>query len=116
MISNFREESDSLGVVNVPEYALWGAQTQRSLTHFRIGKECMHPRLIHAYALLKQACCVVNLHNRLLTDNQAALITQGIDTLLAKDHSSSFPLRVWQTGSGTQTNMNVNEVIANLAN
>ena len=119
MDSNTREESDSLGIVEVPSNVLWGAQTQRSLKHFSIGRDFMHPRLIHAYALLKKSCCVVNLNNRLLTDEQARYIIQGIDKLLSKDpkdHSSSFPLKVWQTGSGTQTNMNVNEVIANLAN
>ena len=116
MDSNTREESDSLGLVEVPSNVLWGAQTQRSLKHFSIGRDFMHPRLIHAYALLKKSCCVVNLNNRLLTDEQARFIIQGIDKLLSKDHSSSFPLKVWQTGSGTQTNMNVNEVIANLAN
>ena len=101
--------------VQVPEDALWGAQTERSRQNFTIGRELMPRALIHAYARLKKACAAVNARMGLLDDHQADLITRACDEILNGDHDGQFPLHVWQTGSGTQTNMNLNEVIASRA-
>jgi fumarate hydratase class II len=108
-----RNESDSLGMVAVPADRLWGAQTQRSLEHFSIGKDLMPVELVSAYAQLKKAAANVNHAQGRLTDNVHQLIVQSCEEILTGKHREMFPLHVWMTGSGTQFNMNVNEVIAN---
>ncbi|HEX8873566.1 MAG TPA: class II fumarate hydratase [Nitrosospira sp.] len=112
---NYREERDTMGVVQVPAGALWGAQTQRSLQNFRISGERMPIALIHALALVKRAAASVNRDLGLLDASAAAAIIEAADEVISGCHDSEFPLVVWQTGSGTQTNMNVNEVLANRA-
>ncbi|MFJ4388031.1 class II fumarate hydratase [Pseudomonas soli] len=111
-----RIETDSLGPVEVPEDAYWGAQTQRSLINFAIGKERMPLAVLHALALVKKAAARVNDRNGDLPADIARLIEQAADEVLDGEHDDQFPLVVWQTGSGTQSNMNVNEVIAGRAN
>jgi fumarate hydratase class II len=111
-----RTETDSMGAIEVDADRYWGAQTQRSLENFRIGGERMPPEIIHALALIKKASALVNRDLGLLADDNAALITAAADEVLDGQHDDEFPLVVWQTGSGTQTNMNVNEVIANRGN
>ena len=111
-----RIETDSLGPVEVPEQAYWGAQTQRSLVNFAIGKQRMPLAVSHALALIKKAAARVNDRNGDLPADVARLIEQAADEVLAGEHDDQFPLVVWQTGSGTQSNMNVNEVIAGRAN
>ena len=111
---SFRIERDSLGPVEVADDALWGAQTQRSLENFAIGSERIPLELIHALARIKRACATVNATQGLLDPALAELICSAADAIAAGDHDSQFPLKVWQTGSGTQTNMNINEVISNL--
>ncbi|MCK2088995.1 class II fumarate hydratase [Thauera aromatica] len=111
-----RIETDSLGPVDVPAAAYWGAQTQRSLAHFAIGEERMPLALIHALALIKKAAARLHARSGALPAELAALIGQAADEILAGRHDDQFPLAVWQTGSGTQSNMNVNEVIAGRAN
>jgi len=111
-----RTEIDSMGPIEVDDARYWGAQTQRSLENFRIGEERMPRELVHALALIKKASALVNRDLGLLTDDKARLIVTAADEVLGGDHDDEFPLVVWQTGSGTQTNMNVNEVIANRAN
>jgi len=108
-----RIEKDSLGEVAVPADKLWGAQTQRSLEHFSIGDDLIPRELIDAYAILKRAAANANRKGGRLTDQQRDLIVRTCDELLAGQHRDMFPLHVWMTGSGTQFNMNVNEVIAN---
>jgi fumarate hydratase class II len=108
-----RKESDSLGEVEVPSDKLWGAQTQRSLEHFSIGRDLIPREMITAYAVLKKAAANANLAGQRLDDQQHRLISQVCDELLAGRHEDMFPLHVWMTGSGTQFNMNVNEVISN---
>ena len=108
-----RKETDSLGEVDVPCNKLWGAQTQRSLEHFSIGRDLMPREMISAYATLKKAAASANHASGRLTDTQYRLIVQACDEILAGDHNDMFPLHVWMTGSGTQFNMNVNEVISN---
>jgi fumarate hydratase class II len=108
-----RIEKDSFGPIDVPAVKLWGAQTQRSLEHFRISGERMAPELIGALAQVKRAAAKVNHALGLLKDDQADAIVRAADEVLAGDHPDEFPLAVWQTGSGTQTNMNMNEVLAN---
>ena len=110
-----RIESDSMGQIEVPAHVYWGAQTQRSLLHFNIGPDTMPPELIRAFGVLKKACALVNQDLRKLPAEKAALIVQAADEVIAGKLDDQFPLRIWQTGSGTQTNMNVNEVIANRA-
>lgn len=112
---NYREERDSMGVVQVPVDALWGAQTQRSLQNFRISTERMPGALLHALALAKRAAASVNRDLGLLDAYRAAAIIQAADEVISGHHQGEFPLVVWQTGSGTQTNMNMNEVLANRA-
>jgi fumarate hydratase, class II len=112
-MADVRQESDSLGVVEVAADKLWGAQTQRSLEHFNIGRELMPRELITAYAILKKAAAIANHHGRRLDDLRYRLIVQACDEILAGRHHDMFPLHVWMSGSGTQFNMNVNEVIAN---
>ncbi|MGB1416409.1 MAG: class II fumarate hydratase [Synechococcus sp.] len=109
-----RTERDSLGPVEVADDALWGAQTQRSLENFAIGSERIPLDLIHALARIKRACATVNAAHGLLDPALAALICKAADAIAAGHHDDQFPLKVWQTGSGTQTNMNINEVISNL--
>src|SRR6516162_2160793 len=112
-MDNMRKETDSLGVVEVPADKLWGAQTQRSLEHFSIGKDLIPREMITAYAILKKAAAAANHDGKRLGDQQYKLITQTCDEILAGQHHDMFPLHVWMTGSGTQFNMNVNEVISN---
>src|SRR5215467_13555959 len=112
-MSNMRQETDSLGVVEVPADKLWGAQTQRSLEHFSIGTDLIPREMITAYAILKKAAAAANHDGKRLGDEQFKLITQVCDEILAGQHRDMFPLHVWMTGSGTQFNMNVNEVISN---
>ncbi|MFJ5181764.1 class II fumarate hydratase [Pseudomonas fulva] len=111
-----RIETDSLGPVEVPEHAYWGAQTQRSLINFAIGQQRMPLAVVHALALIKKAAARVNDRNGALPADIARLIEQAADEVLDGKHDDQFPLVVWQTGSGTQSNMNVNEVIAGRAN
>src|ERR1700719_2088264 len=112
-MTNMRQESDSLGVVEVPVDKLWGAQTQRSLEHFSIGKDLIPREMITAYATLKKAAAAANRAGNRLDDQRYKLIVQTCDEILAGRHHDMFPLHVWMTGSGTQFNMNVNEVISN---
>src|SRR5882757_9286169 len=109
----FRKEFDSLGEVNVPADKLWGAQTQRSLEHFSIGKDLIPREMITSYAILKKAAAIANHDGKRLDETKYKLIVQVCDEILAGQHQDMFPLHVWMTGSGTQFNMNVNEVISN---
>ena len=111
-----RIEHDFMGEVEVPAWALWGAQTERSYENFRIGTETMPKGIIRAFALLKKAAAQANAELGCLTEEQATLIGQAADEVLAGQHDDMFPLKVWQTGSGTQSNMNMNEVLANRGN
>jgi fumarate hydratase class II len=110
-----RTESDSMGQIEVPAHVYWGAQTQRSLLHFDIGTDTMPPELIWAFGVLKKACALVNQDLGKLSADKAGLIVRAADEVIAGKLNDQFPLRIWQTGSGTQTNMNVNEVISNRA-
>src|SRR5436189_792425 len=110
-----RIESDSMGQIEVPANVYWGAQTQRSLLHFNIGRDTMPPELIRAFGILKKACALVNQDLGKLPADKVKLIVKAADEVIAGKLNDQFPLRIWQTGSGTQTNMNVNEVIANRA-
>ncbi len=110
-----RKEKDSMGEVLVPADKYWGAQTQRSLDNFRIGTQKMPDEIIKAFAVIKKAAAIVNSELGVLPENKAGLITQVCDEILDGKLDEHFPLLVWQTGSGTQTNMNVNEVISNRA-
>lgn len=112
----YRTERDSMGEIRVPAQALWGAQTQRSLAHFAIGNDKFTLHFIKAFALVKKAAAQSNLALGALDETLAGLIVQVCDEILAGEHADQFPLCVWQTGSGTQTNMNLNEVIANRGN
>lgn len=110
-----RLEKDSFGSIAVAADRLWGAQTQRSLEHFAISSERMPPELIHALAVVKHACAQTNRELGLLPNDKAAAIMSAADEVAAGHHADQFPLAVWQTGSGTQSNMNINEVLANRA-
>jgi fumarate hydratase, class II len=112
-MNDFRKETDSLGEVRVPADKLWGAQTQRSLEHFSIGADLIPREMITAYAVLKKAAANANHAAGRLDDKVHALIVKVCDEILAGQHRDMFPLHVWMTGSGTQFNMNVNEVISN---
>src|ERR1700679_3756142 len=112
-MSDVRTETDSLGEVQVPADKLWGAQTQRSLEHFSIGTDLIPREMITAYAILKKGAANANHAGKRLDDRTHGLIAQACDEILAGRHHDMFPLRVWMTGSGTQFNMNVNEVISN---
>ena len=109
----FREEKDSIGIVKVPSTRYWAAQTQRSSQNFKIGGQRMPIEVIQAYAILKKAAAQTNAQLKVLSRPKASLIGQVCDEILEGKLNDEFPLVVWQTGSGTQTNMNVNEVIAN---
>ena len=108
-----RKETDSLGEVSVPADKLWGAQTQRSIEHFSIGKDLIPQEMITAFATLKKAAAIANHADRRLAEAPFKLIVQVCDEILAGRHHDMFPLHVWMSGSGTQFNMNVNEVISN---
>ncbi|MEP6847581.1 MAG: class II fumarate hydratase, partial [Acidobacteriota bacterium] len=110
-----RTETDSIGAIEVPVTAYWGAQTQRSLKHFNIGFDVMPREMIRALGILKKAAAIVNNNLGKLSDDKLKLIIQASDEVIAGTLDEHFPLRVWQTGSGTQTNMNANEVISNRA-
>ncbi|AGY57003.1 class II fumarate hydratase [Gloeobacter kilaueensis] len=110
-----RIETDSMGAIEVPADRYWGAQTQRSLQYFSIGDDLIPREMIRAFGLLKKAAALVNQQLGQLSEKKAQLIVQAADEVIAGRLDDHFPLRVWQTGSGTQTNMNVNEVIANRA-
>ncbi|MFN3781349.1 MAG: class II fumarate hydratase, partial [Candidatus Kapaibacteriota bacterium] len=112
---NTRIERDSMGEIEVPANVYWGAQTQRSLIHFRIGEERMPRAIIRAFGILKKSCALVNQELGLLPKEKADLIVKACDEVISGKLDDQFPLSVWQTGSGTQTNMNVNEVISNRA-
>src|ERR1700755_1566598 len=110
-VIGIRTETDSLGRVDVPSDKLWGAQTQRSLEHFSIGHDLIPREMITAYAVLKKACATANRASGRLAAERCRLIVAACDEILAGQHHDMFPLHVWMTGSGTQFNMNVNEVI-----
>jgi fumarate hydratase class II len=112
-MTSVRKETDSLGEVEVPADKLWGAQTQRALEHFSIGKDLMPREMITAYATLKKAAANANHAGKRIDGNAHKLIVQVCDEILSGQHNDMFPLHVWMTGSGTQFNMNVNEVISN---
>ena len=112
-MTSTRTETDAMGAIEVPADKLWGAQTQRSLQYFSIGRELMPREMIAAYAVLKKACANANLAGKRLSPDIHSLIVQACDEILAGKHHDMFPLHVWMTGSGTQFNMNVNEVISN---
>jgi fumarate hydratase, class II len=112
-MTGVRKETDSLGVVEVAADKLWGAQTQRSLEHFSIGKDLIPREMITAYATLKKAAAIANREGKRLDDQRCELIVRTCDEILGGQHHDMFPLHVWMTGSGTQFNMNVNEVISN---
>lgn len=114
-MTGFRKESDSMGEVKVPASAYYGAQTQRSLLHFSIGRDRMPIELIRSFGILKKACALVNADLKKLDKKKADLIVRAADEVIEGKLNDHFPLHVWQTGSGTQTNMNVNEVISNRA-
>src|SRR5580704_698341 len=110
-----RIETDSMGQIEVPSHVYWGAQTARSLVHFNIGRDTMPPELIRAFGILKKASALVNQELGKLSPEKARLISLAADEVIAGKLDDQFPLRIWQTGSGTQTNMNANEVISNRA-
>ncbi|MBQ4766417.1 class II fumarate hydratase [Pectobacterium versatile] len=114
-MSTTRSEKDSMGPIDVPAERLWGAQTQRSLEHFRISEEKMPRALIYALAQTKRAAARVNMDLTLLPADRGNAIIQAADEVLAGQHAGEYPLAIWQTGSGTQSNMNMNEVLANRA-
>ena len=111
-----RPESDSMGTIQVPVNAYWGAQTQRSLEHFAIGRDLMPKELIQAFGMLKKAAALTNHDLGLMKKEIMTSIDKAADEVISGKLNDQFPLHVWQTGSGTQTNMNVNEVIATRAN
>ncbi|MCG8565161.1 MAG: class II fumarate hydratase, partial [Desulfobacterales bacterium] len=110
-----RSEKDTMGEVQVPAHRYWGAQTQRSLENFKIGREAMPIEVIHAFGVLKKAAAWANHSLGLMGQAKAEAISRVCDEILAGDLDDEFPLKVWQTGSGTQSHMNVNEVISNRA-
>src|SRR5262245_48062415 len=112
-MANVRIERDTFGNIEVPADRLWGAQTQRSLQNFKISGERMPPPLIRALAQVKRAAAQVNMDLGVLAKEKGQAIIAGADEVIAGKHDGEFPLVVWQTGSGTQSNMNMNEVLAN---
>src|SRR5437763_1592953 len=115
MDDSTRTESDSMGPIEVPADRYWGAQTERSLIHFDIGDDKMPPELIRAFGVLKKAAALVNRDLGKLDEEKTRLIVKAADEVISGRLNDQFPLRIWQTGSGTQTNMNANEVISNRA-
>ena len=116
MSENSRVERDTMGEVKVPVYAYWGAQTQRSRDNFKIGPVATMPlEVIYGFAYLKKAAAHANCQLGVLAEEKRDLISKVCDEILAGKHDEEFPLVIWQTGSGTQSNMNTNEVIANRA-
>src|SRR6202046_2273731 len=111
--ADIRVENDSMGEVSVPASKLWGAQTQRSLEHFSIGTDLIPREMIAAYAVLKKGAANANHAGQHLDNERHSLIVRACDEIFAGQHQDMFPLHVWMTGSGTQFNMNVNEVISN---
>ncbi len=114
-MKNFRLEKDSMGTIQVPARALWGAQTQRSIINFSIGEELIPIELVYSLTLIKKAAAIANFNLGLLNKEKKELIIKASNEILNGMHDSQFPLKIWQTGSGTQTNMNINEVISNIA-
>ena len=113
---NFRIEKDTIGEVKVPSEKYWGAQTERSRNNFKIGDESSMPiEIIYAFAILKKAAAIANFKLNVLTQEKMNLISKVCDEILEGKHDDQFPLVIWQTGSGTQSNMNINEVISNRA-
>ena len=112
---NYRVETDTMGKIEVPSDRYYGAQTARSLMNFKIGTEKMPPELIRAMGILKKAAALTNKELGMLSDEKAELIVKAADEVIEGKLNDHFPLVVWQTGSGTQTNMNTNEVISNRA-
>ncbi|NLH62542.1 MAG: class II fumarate hydratase, partial [Ignavibacteriales bacterium] len=112
---DYRIETDTMGEIKVPGDKYYGAQTARSLMNFKIGGEKMPPELIRAFGILKKAAALVNFELGILTQDKCELIVKAADEVIAGSLNEHFPLVIWQTGSGTQTNMNVNEVISNRA-
>src|SRR5437870_7656890 len=110
-----RVETDSMGAIEVPADKYWGAQTERSLLHFNLGYDVMPREMIRAFGILKKACAMVNFDLGKLQGDKLKFIVQACDEVIEGKLDEHFPLRVWQTGSGTQTNMNANEVISNRA-
>src|ERR1044071_1533665 len=113
--TGMRSESDSMGQIEVAADKYWGAQTERSLLHFNIGDDRMPREMIRALGILKKAAAIVNQDLGKLSDDKLKLIEQAADEVISGKLDEHFPLRIWQTGSGTQTNMNANEVISNRA-
>src|ERR1700741_2834478 len=114
-MADYRIERDTFGEIEVPADRLWGAQTQRSLQNFRISGERMPAELVRALVQVKGACAQVNLDLKALSEEKAKSIIAAADEVIAGKHDAEFPLVIWQTGSGTQTNMNMSEVLANRA-
>tara|TARA_Y100000766_G_C18884993_1_gene595379 strand:+ start:247 stop:1632 length:1386 start_codon:yes stop_codon:yes gene_type:complete len=115
MKKNFRLEKDSMGTIEVPLKALWGAQTQRSIINFSVGEELIPIELIYSLTLIKKAASIANFNLGLINKEKRNHIIEACTEILDGIHDEQFPLKVWQTGSGTQTNMNINEVISNIA-
>ena len=111
----YRTEFDSIGKIKVPGDKYWGASTERSNKYFNIGDFLVRPLVIHSIAIIKKAAAIVNTKNKDLDPKISKFIIRASDEVIKGKHDEHFPLKVWQTGSGTQTNMNVNEVIANRA-
>ena len=111
----FRKEFDSIGSINVPSDKYWGASTQRSKKYFDIGDFLVRPIIIKSIAIVKKAAAIINYKNKDLDKKISAAIVKAANEIIQGKMNDNFPLKVWQTGSGTQTNMNVNEVIANRA-
>ena len=113
----YRIESDTLGAVKIPEKALWGPQTQRSINNFKIGEPNSMPiEIIRAYSILKKSSAKANHELNILDNKKMKLISDVCDEINNGIHDNEFPLVIWQTGSGTQTNMNINQVISNRSN
>ena len=116
MTEKFRKEKDSMGEILVPADKYWGAQTERSLENFKIGTEKMPPEVIKAFGYLKKSAAMANKKLGKLTARKCQIICRVCDEIIAGKLEGNFPLAVWQTGSGTQSNMNVNEVVAHRGN
>ena len=111
----YRIEFDSIGKIKVPGDKYWGASTERSKKYFNIGDVLVKPIVIHSIAVIKKAAAIINLKNKDLDQKLSKFIIKAAEEVMTGKHDNHFPLKVWQTGSGTQTNMNVNEVISNRA-